>query len=57
MYKNKIMTGLEPTVFGASEKVSRAQFATILYRASGENKIPFTARFPDVADGQFYSEQ
>ena len=56
MYKNKIMTGLEPTVFGASEKVSRAQFATILYRASGENKIPFTARFPDVADGQFYSE-
>ncbi|MRM90510.1 hypothetical protein EAI28_19475 [Faecalicatena contorta] len=56
MYKNKIMTGLEPTVFGASEKVSRAQFATILYRASGENKTPFAARFPDVKDGQFYSE-
>ena len=56
MYKNKIMAGLEPTVFGASEKVSRAQFATILYRASGESQIPFTGKFPDVPEGQFYSD-
>ncbi|MGC4019356.1 MAG: S8 family serine peptidase [Muricomes sp.] len=56
MYKKGIMTGLEPTVFGAEGKVSRAQFATIMYRMAGEEKAAYSSKFPDVSKGQFYTD-
>lgn len=55
MYKRGIMTGINPTVFGASDVLSRAQFATIVYRISGEGKSAYSSRFPDVGDKEFYT--
>lgn len=58
VYKNWIMTGLEETVFGPAEALSRAQFAVILYRMEGEPSVEgVTAKeFPDVPDGIWYSD-
>lgn len=56
MYGKGIMTGLEPTVFGPLGIVSRAQFATILYRMSGADRPVYAAKFPDVGDNEFYTD-
>lgn len=56
LYQNKIMTGMTATSFGPSEKVSRAQFATILFRVSGEESVPYSSTFPDVSKGEFYTD-
>lgn len=55
LYKEGIMTGVSPTNFGISEMMSRAQFATVLYRMEGSPQADYTSKFPDVLDGQFYS--
>ena len=51
-----LMTGLNPSIFAAGEDLSRAQFATILYRIEGSPEAAYSAKFPDVADGRFYSK-
>lgn len=56
VYDNEIMTGLNDTEFGATQTVSRAQFATILYRLEGEPDVDYSGVFPDVTDGNFYSD-
>lgn len=56
MYEHGIMTGLSPTIFGGTGKVSRAQFATILYRMSGQAEVEYQAKFPDVQEGKFYTD-
>lgn len=50
-----IMTGKGNNFFAPMEEVARAQFAVILYRLSGSPSVTYSARFPDVPDGQFYS--
>lgn len=55
LYRNGIMTGLNPTTFGPSENLSRAQFSTMLYRMAGSPQVSYSPQFPDVADGQFYT--
>lgn len=50
-----IMGGMNATTFGPAVTLSRAQFATMLYRMEGEPIVAFTNKFPDVKDGQFYS--
>ena len=55
-YYEEIMTGMDPTHFGPYVVLPRAQFATILYRMNGEPDVTYTAKFPDVPAGQFYSE-
>lgn len=54
-FQNNIMTGLRTTQFGPSEKLARAQFATILHRMQETPEVEYTERFPDVATGQFYT--
>lgn len=54
-FQNNIMTGLRTTRFGPSEKLARAQFATILHRMQGTPDVAYTERFPDVTTGQFYT--
>ena len=49
------MTGLTDTVFGPSDSLARAQFVTVLYRLTGTPAASYQYRFPDIADGQFYS--
>lgn len=54
-YDKGIMTGLDVYTFGPDQLLARAQFATILYRMEGTPEIKYSARFPDVANGQFYT--
>lgn len=56
VYEKGLMTGLTENVFGPTEKLSRAQFAVILYRMEGAPEVAYREQFPDVADGQFYTE-
>ncbi len=57
VYSREIMTGMNETEFGSGVKLSRAQFATILYRMQGRPEVWYDwEAFPDVADGQFYTE-
>lgn len=55
VFEKGIMTGLNEHNFGASQKLSREQFATILYRMSGSPEVGYESKFPDVPDGQFYT--
>lgn len=57
VYENGFMTGLNETTFGATVGLSRAQFATILYRLEGEPETEGLGNpFPDVPSGQFYTD-
>lgn len=58
VFNNWIMTGLDSRTFGPSEILSRAQFATILYRMEGEPDVSglAAAEFPDVPDGIWYDD-
>ncbi len=56
VFSRGIMTGMTDTEFGPSVKLSRAPFATILYRMEGEPEVAYDpAAFPDVREGQFYT--
>ena len=50
-----LMTGLDDTTFGPSQKLARGQFATIIYRMYGSPQTSYKALFNDVTDGNFYS--
>lgn len=50
-----LMTGLNPTTFGPTENLARAQFATILYRQSGSPQVTYTDKFPDVPQNEWYT--
>lgn len=56
VYDQGIMSGMNATTFGPAEPLSRAQFAVILYRMEGCPDITYEAKFPDVPEGQFYTE-
>lgn len=51
-----IMKGMDDGEFKAGETLVRAQFATTLYRMSGSPDVEYSTKFPDVADGQFYTK-
>lgn len=56
VFSRGIMTGMNRKEFGPSVTLSRAQFATILYRMEEEPEAGYdSGAFPDVADGQFYT--
>lgn len=50
-----IMTGKGDNLFAPGEIICRAQFATILHRLSGSESVAYSDKFPDVADGDFYT--
>lgn len=55
------MTGMDPDAkplayFGAVEELSRAHFATLLYRIAGSPEVTYENKFKDVPDGQFYTD-
>lgn len=56
VYEKGWMTGLSKTVFGPAQNMTRAQFATVLYRMEGSPKVSYDTRFEDVKDGEFYSQ-
>lgn len=56
VYGKGIMTGMNDTAFGPLEILSRAQFATILYRMEGEPETVYdSAAFVDVSDDTFFT--
>lgn len=55
VYNQGIMAGLTEDTFGPNEKVTRAQFVTILYRVEGEPNIEFKELFSDVPDHTWYT--
>lgn len=55
VYEMGWMTGYNDTKFGVTNKISRAQIATILYRICGEQYIEYKPVFKDVRDGIYYS--
>ena len=56
VYGKEIMTGMSPGVFAPAVRLSRAQFATILYRMQGAPEMEYNpGAFPDVPTGQFYT--
>lgn len=57
VYQFGIMTGMGGTdSFNPMGKLSRAQFATVLWRMSGAPKMNYSAKFPDVKAGTFYTD-
>lgn len=55
VYERGIMTGLNSVTFSPASELSRAQFATILYRIAGSPATSYSNIFPDVSDGLFYT--
>ncbi len=56
VYFNDIMNGISgTTLFQPDHPLTRAMFATVLYRMAGEPKVAFSDKFTDVAGGKWYS--
>ena len=55
VYENGLMTGMNPTTFAPAENLSRAHFATILYRMAGSPSVAGMENpFEDNQSGAFY---
>lgn len=51
-----IMKGYVNGKFGPTDQLTRGQFAIILYRNSGSPEVSYSAVYPDVADGAYYTD-
>ena len=55
VYREGLMTGMNPTTFAPAENLSRAHFATILYRMAGSPSVAgMDNPFEDNQSGAFY---
>ena len=50
------MTGMNETTFAPGGNLERAQFAVILYRMEQSPETAYDTIFPDVEEGQYYTE-
>lgn len=56
VYDNNIMNGINGTMrFDPDEPLTRAMFATVLYRMAGNPAVQFQNKFEDVKEGKYYS--
>lgn len=56
VYKNNLMSGTDSEHFSPNDKLTRAQFATILFRLSGESAVNYKPVFKDVPDNYWFTE-
>ena len=56
VYDNGLMTGLNEENFGPADALARAQFAVILHRMNGKPTAEFDKVFPDVHEGEWYTD-
>lgn len=57
VYSNDIMQGISGTkLFQPDNPLTRAMFATVLYRLAGSPSIAYAETFQDVSDGKWYSQ-
>ncbi len=54
--ENEIMNGLTTNTFGPDQILTRSQFATVLYRISGEHEVAFVQQFADVKENDWYAD-
>ena len=55
-YDRMIIAGMDETHFEPEAKLTRAQFAIMLYRMSGRPEAVYEARFSDVTEGAWYAD-
>jgi len=55
-YFAETMTGKDKTHFAPLENLARAQFAVIIHRMQNKPEMKYTAKFPDVAEGIWYTD-
>ncbi len=56
VYDKGIMNGISGTTwFEPDSQLTRAMFATVLYRMAGSPAVTYTNKFADVPDGKYYS--
>ena len=55
VYDNNYMAGTNCVTFAPNSKVTREQFAQILYNIAGQPSVTYEARFSDVPSGQWYT--
>lgn len=51
-----VMDGLSDNRFGAYENLTRGQLVTSLWQMAGEPAAEYTQKFPDVPDGESYTQ-
>lgn len=56
VYEKGIMSGLTESMFGPSDKITRSQFAAILYRIEGNPDITYRELFSDVPDNTWFTD-
>ena len=54
-YQNSFMNGISSTKFSPESKLTRSQFATVLYSYAGSPEVIFENCFEDIVPGQWYS--
>lgn len=55
-YENGLFNGVSSTRFSPAETMTRAMFATVLYRLDGTPAVSGTASFNDTEAGQWYTD-
>jgi len=55
-YDRKLFNGVSPNEFAPTFTMNRAMLATVLYRMEGEPKVTYSAKFPDVPAGEWFSD-
>lgn len=53
---NSLMTGKSSTKFAPADNLLRAEFAVVIHRMSGKPSVPYKNKFPDVKNGQWYTQ-
>ena len=53
---NGLVDGITDTTFVPNQSLTRAQFATIMYRMNGSPEVTYTAKFPDVPEGYWFTD-
>ncbi|MBR6770520.1 MAG: S-layer homology domain-containing protein, partial [Lachnospiraceae bacterium] len=57
VWEGGIMNGISgTTLFRPDHPLTRAMFATVLYRMAGSPAVTYSDRFTDVVDGEWYSK-
>lgn len=56
MYDNQYMAGVTCVQFGPNIRVTRAQFAQMLYNLAGQPEVEYSAQFLDVPYGKWYTD-
>ena len=55
-YEKGLLTGTSSNTFAPYVTMNRAMLITVLYRMSGSPAVEYTGRFPDVPDGQWFTD-